>query len=70
LDGFFGTTWAMENGQGIWNLECQKSLKSRFTENSNKMQYNILVRKLERKKSVGRLGRRLEDYIRDCMLEE
>jgi len=22
LVGFFGTTWAMENGYEIWNMEC------------------------------------------------
>jgi hypothetical protein len=22
MDGFFGTTWAMENGYEVWNMEC------------------------------------------------
>jgi hypothetical protein len=34
LDGFFGTTKAMENGYEIWNMKCQKSAQGRSTENS------------------------------------
>jgi len=36
VDGFFGTTSAMENGYEIWNVECLESVQSRCTVNSSK----------------------------------
>jgi hypothetical protein len=36
LDGFFGTTYAKENGHEVWHLEYKESLQGTFTENSSK----------------------------------
>jgi hypothetical protein len=36
LAGFFGMTQTMENRYEIWNMEYEKSLWGRFTDNSSK----------------------------------
>jgi hypothetical protein len=36
MDSFFGTYWALENGNEIWNLELYESAQGIFTENTTK----------------------------------
>jgi hypothetical protein len=49
--GFFGTTYAMENEQLIWNLEYQGSLYVSFIENAR-----IMLKLILRKQGVRMIG--------------